>query len=212
MKRVIDCFWDYSEKIKFSYNGELHMKMKNLLSIISMILTLAMSLALCVPAFAAENGIPTDSMEDAETMYNAEEVGMTERGITRDARPPREFYDLSKGSYSVDGTFEVSIYSARYFKPNEDGELRYSVVLTWENEFDVYPDLPDLTVECWDKTTGKQATTTTFESETDHWPFLPVIPTGNRLISGLNTDHEYYFIFRKNIPGALATVTGTISH
>ena len=180
--------------------------------IISMMLALVMSLLLCAPAFATESESPTDSAAEVEIMYNTEEVGMTESGITRDAKPPREFYDLSKYSYSVDGTFEVSIYSARYFKPNEDGELRYNVVLTWEEEFAEYPYLPDFTVECWDRTTGKQATTKTFESETDHWPFLPVIPTGDRLISGLNTDHEYYFIFRKNISGVLARVTGTISH
>lgn len=177
-----------------------------------MALALVMSLTLCVPAFAAENEIPTDSAVDEGMMYTTEEVGMTESGITRDARPPREFYDLSNGSYSVDGTFEVSIYSARYFKPNEDGELHYNVVLTWQEEFAEYPYLPNFTVECWDRTTGRQATTKTFEAETTHWPFLPVIPTGARIISGLNTDHEYYFIFRKNITGALATVTGTISH
>ena len=103
-------------------------------------------------------------------------------------------------------------FSARYFKPNEDGELRYNVVLRWEDEFDVAPLLPTMTVECWDRTTGDRATKSTFESETDHWPFVPVIFSNARLISGLNPDHEYYFIFRKDIPGALARITGTISH
>lgn len=177
-----------------------------------MALALVMSLTLCVPAFAAENEIPTDSAVDEGIMYTTEEVGVTERGITRDARPPREFYDLSDGSYSVDGTFDVSIYSARYFKPNENGELRYNVVLRWEDEFSVAPLLPTMTVECWNRTTGNRATTSTFESETDHWPFVPVVFSNARLISGLNPDHEYYFIFRKDIPGALARITGTISH
>lgn len=181
-------------------------------SFVSVILALAMTLVLCIPAFAAECETATDSAAEVEIIYNTEELGIPESGITRDARPPREFYDLSHMSYSVNGTFEVSIYSAYYFKPNEDGELRYNVVVTWENEFEVGPLLPTMTVECWDRTTGNQATTKTFESETDHWPFLPVIPSGNRLISGLNPDHEYYFIFRKDITGVLATVTGTISH
>lgn len=83
---------------------------------ISMILALVMSLILCVPAFAVERKTPTDSAADEGLMYNTEEVGMSESSITRDAKPPREYYDLSEGSYSVDGTFEISIYSARYFK------------------------------------------------------------------------------------------------
>lgn len=179
---------------------------------ISMILALVMSLVLCVPAFAAESEIPTDSAADVEIVYNAEEAGLRESDITRDANPPRQYYDLSKGSYSVDGTFDVSIYSARYFKPNADGKINYSVVLTWEDEFDVYPLLPTMTVECWDRTTKKQVTEATFESETDVWPFVPVIFSNSRTISGLNTDHEYYFVFRKDVPGSLARITGTISH
>lgn len=179
---------------------------------ISMILALVMSLVLSLPAFAVESEIPTDSAANVEIVYDAKEVGMTERGITRDAKPPREYYDLSKGSYSVDGTFDVSIYSARYFKPNADGEIRYSVVLTWEDEFDVHPVCPGMTVECWDRTTKKQATETYFESKTNVWPFVPVVSSNNRVISGLNPDHEYYFVFRKDIPGAVARITGTISH
>ncbi len=179
---------------------------------ISMILALVMSLILCVPAFAVERKTPTDSAADEGLMYNTEEVGMSESSITRDAKPPREYYDLSEGSYSVDGTFEISIYSARYFKPNEDGEIRYSVVVAWEDEFGVYPILPTMTVECWDRTTGKKATEASFESYSTEWPFVPVISSGKRVVSGLNTDHEYYFVFRKDIPGTIARVTGTISH
>lgn len=78
--------------------------------------------------------------------------------------------------------------------------------------YSVAPLLPTMTVECWNRTTGNRATTSTFESETDHWPFVPVVFSNARLISGLNPDHEYYFIFRKDIPGALARITGTISH
>ena len=181
--------------------------------IISMVLILAMRMALCIPAFADESEIPTDSaaepVSDMRIMY---QTGMSENGIARDKNPPRQYYDLSQGSYPVDGTFEVSIYSARYFKPNANGKINYSVVLTWEEEFDVYPILPTMTVECWDRTTGKKATETTFEAQTNTWPFVPVIYSNNRTISGLNTDHEYYFVFRKSITGVLARVTGTISH
>lgn len=88
--------------------------------IISMVLILAMSMALCIPAFADESEIPTDSaaepVSDMRIMY---QTGMSENGIARDKNPPRQYYDLSQGSYPVDGTFEVSIYSARYFKPRE---------------------------------------------------------------------------------------------
>lgn len=177
-----------------------------------MVLTLAMSLVLCVPAFAAEGKIPTDSAIDTRIMCATENVGLSESGITRDANPPRQYYDLSQGTYSVDGTFEVSIYSARYFKPNAAGKINYSVVLTWQEAFEVYPILPTMTVECWDRTENERVTQVTFESTTNVWPFTPVIFSNSRVISGLNPDHEYYFVFRKDITGALARITGTISH
>lgn len=179
---------------------------------ISMMLVLTMSLVLCAQAFAVERDIPTDSAADVEIVYNAEEAERLESDITRNAQPPKEYFDLSKRSYSVDGTFEVSIYSLCYFKPNADGKIYYSVVLTWEEEFGEYPILPTMTVECWDRTTGKRATSTTFESKTNVWPFVPVMDSGSRTVSGLNTDHEYYFVFRKDITGSLARITGTISH
>ena len=143
---------------------------------------------------------------------NTKEIGITGSDVTRDAKPPREYYDLSKGTYTVDGTFEISIYSACYFKPNKDGKIHYSVVLRWQEEFGEYPILPTLTVECWDRTTNKQVSEATFESETTKWPFVPVIYSDNRVVYGLNTDHEYYFIFRKDIPGVIAEITGTIWH
>lgn len=179
---------------------------------ISMILTLVMSLTLCVPAFAVESEVSSDSATNEGIMFNTEEVGMTESGITRDAKPPREYYDLSKGVYTVDGSFEISIYSARYFKPNENGKIRYSLTVSWLEEVNTYPLCPTMTIECWDRTTGERASKDTFESMTDHWPFRPVIYSGNQTVSGLNTDHEYYFIIRKDVPGSRATVTGTIEH
>ena len=175
-------------------------------------LALVMVLVLCVPAFAAESDIPSDSPGDSEILYNTEETEIPKSDIVRDANPPSSYYNLSQGPYSVDGTFEISIYSARYFKPNANGKINYSVVLTWQEEFSVYPYLPTLTVECWDRTNNMQVTEATFESTTNVWPFVPVISSGNRIVSGLNTNHEYYFIYRKDIPGAIARITGTISH
>ena len=54
--------------------------------IISMVLILAMSMALCIPAFADESEIPTDSaaepVSDMRIMY---QTGMSENGIARDS-------------------------------------------------------------------------------------------------------------------------------
>ena len=184
---------------------------------ISMMLVLVMSLVLSAQAFAVERDIPTDSAAGIEAagieiVGNSEGAERLESDIARNAQRPKEYHDLSKLSYSVDGTFEVFIYTLCYFKPNASGKINYSVVVTWEDEFSEYPILPSMTVECWDRTTGKQVTTATFESETDVWPFVPVMRSGSRTVSGLNTDHEYYFVFRKDITGALARVTGRISH
>lgn len=179
---------------------------------ISLILALVMSLALCAPAFAVEGEISIDSASDVEIVYNAEEAERLESDITRDDRAPREYHDLSKEPWYVDGTFEVSIYSARYFKPNANGKINYHVTVEFLEEFPEYPLLPTMTVECCDRTTKRQVTETTFESKIDVWPFVPRIDSGDRTISGLNTDHEYYFVFRKDIYGVDASVIGTISH
>lgn len=179
---------------------------------ISLILALVMSLILCVPVFAAEGEIPTDSASDTKIVCDVEKAESLESDITRDAKPPRQFHDLSESSYSIDGTFDTSIYTLCYFKPNSYGKIRYYVWVEWESEFTQYPLLPTMTVECWDRTTGERVTSTTFESKTDRWPFVPIIYSGDRVVSGLNTDHEYYFVFRKDIPYANASVTGTISH
>lgn len=57
--------------------------------IISMVLILVMSMALCIPAFADESEVPTDSavktVSDTRIMY---QTGMSENGIARDRNTP----------------------------------------------------------------------------------------------------------------------------
>ncbi len=118
---------------------------------ISLILALAMSLVLCVPAFADEGKISVDSAADAEIAYNEEEAEMLESDITRDFQPPKTYHDLSKKSYEINGTFDTSIYTLCYFKPDANGKISYSVDVEFINEVEEL-QLPTLTVECWVRT------------------------------------------------------------
>lgn len=179
---------------------------------ISLILALAMSLVLCVPAFADEGKISVDSAADAEIAYNEEEAEMLESDITRDFQPPKTYHDLSKKSYEINGTFDTSIYTLCYFKPDANGKISYSVDVEFINEVEEL-QLPTLTVECWDRTEKKQVTTTTFKSESKIiQPFFSIIRSGDRAITGLNPDHEYYFVFSKQMWFRNANITGIIWH
>lgn len=183
----------------------------------SLILVLAMSLALCIPAFADEGEIPVDSAADVEIAYN-EEAEMLEDDIARNNKPPRALHDLSKKSYEMAGTFDSSIYTLYYFKPDANGKISYSVDLTFVDEVEIEDGdedkyLPTLTVECWDRTDNKLAIATTFKSKSNIVrPFFPTISSGNRAITGLNPDHEYYFLFRKDMWFRNANITGVIWH
>lgn len=168
---------------------------------ISLVLALAMSLVLCVPAFADEGELAVDLAADVEIAYNeeAEQLERLESDITpRDNKPPEKEHDLSKTSYEISGTFDSSIYTLCYFKTDANGKISYSVDLEFIDEVEEQY-LPTLTIELWDRSTKEQVATDTFKSKKNVWPFLPIIRSGDRAISGLNPNHEYYFVCKRKM-------------
>ncbi len=171
-----------------------------------------MVFTLSAPAFAAElDDSPRSEPCDVVLPYDSTHADNMVNGNIRGASKPTTRYNIDGNDYSVNGYFDTIIYTSYYFSPNGKGEFWYNMTFTWD-EKRVYEG--QMTVECWDKTTGKMATQDTFKLAPNHdagGTYGPTVETGSWHVYNLDPTHDYYFRFTKTFDGVHATVTGTIS-
>lgn len=184
--------------------------MKKLKNFIAGVLMSCMVLSLFVPAFAAAApGVPGTEPCDAVLTYDPTQTGGLISEKTRGAKAPTEMYNLDGKNYSVNGTFDTTIYTSYYFYPNADGELFYNFTFEWSVPKGAQVGV---SVECWDKTDGKRVTENKFLlPENEDGSYGPIFNTGSWRIYNLNPTHQYYIRFTKSFDGFNAQVTGTIS-
>lgn len=148
---------------------------------------------------------PAYEVLEAKPAYGGLDIGLD---VSRGSKKPTKFYNLNGADYDVDGTFDVSTFTAYYFNPNADGKLYYNLVVDWEESYAVQKGAG---VECWDKTTNKLKTTASFKMKVNSdGLYGPTVETGNRVISNLDPTHDYYLRIYKSTDSVVAHVTGTI--
>ena len=172
--------------------------------LLSLLLALAMCLSLSVPAWAAET-LPVEGVQPIVVGNMEIEPPPIE---IYGAKPPKNLYNLNGQSYPINGLFDTSIYTEYYFLPNADGELYCNVTVRWPNK---YNNVRGMSVECWNKTTGKCVSDNSFEMrQNSDGSYGPAVYSGTISLSGLNSTNFYYFRFTKATDGIDATITGTI--
>lgn len=149
--------------------------------ITSLMLALVMNLVLCVPAFAAENEFPTDTVYDD---YLTETV-------TRGIKVPSadKVWDFSEGRY--DGVLDrirTGIYTNYCFYPNSSGKLTFGWTVRGESHlvettsWKVLVGIYDMSEEAIIETKGG-----------DFHPGEGVFYTESVTFSGLDTNTKYCF-------------------
>lgn len=69
---------------------------------------------------------PAYEVLEAKPAYEGLDIGLD---VSRGSKKPTKFYNLNGADYDVDGTFDVSTFTAYYFNPNADGNVTVHVLL-----------------------------------------------------------------------------------
>lgn len=172
--------------------------------LLSLLLSLAMCLSLCVPVFAAEDSpaVVTRIPVIDNTVFETPPV--FNRGDSIPSKP----INLNGEDYTISGVFDTSIYTEYHFYPDANGKFYYNVTLTWPNS---YVTIKGIRVECWNYDTNRRVTNTSFEMElNDDNLYGPTVSSGTRVVHDLDSTCRYYLRFVKATDGIDATITGTI--
>ncbi|MDD6045893.1 MAG: hypothetical protein PUC97_00505 [bacterium] len=166
-------------------------------------------------SFAESSGsdarlIPGNAPSNEITEFDPTNVNVISESQTRGANPPTKLFDLSNSNYSVSGSWRYLIYTSYYFYPNAEGKLHWNFTVELA---DCFVNQTSFTVDCWDKTTNRKVTSTTFYSELQpNGAHGLYISTGNWNTYNLDPSHKYYFAFLKTNDATEASITGTIRH
>lgn len=161
---------------------------------------------LAVPLFAAE----ANSQETVIVDYVSDANEMA-----RGASKPKKSYDLSSGTYRIDGQFEVGVYTNYKFKPSADGKLAFSFTVDYNTEDGMFFDQREMTIEMYrDEFFDVRVYNRTIKMEPhplDPTQYDAVI-THSYIAEGLETDKEYYFRISKTGDGLDALLSGYVKH
>lgn len=172
--------------------------MKKIVAIVAVIAAIC---SLSAPAFALEPNNYAE-VEFNPTNAYAEEV------VPYGAKAPTQEYNLNGASYSVDGNFKTTIYTAYYFAPNARGELSFNLDFTWTSQSAVQKAA---TVHLYSTSSNKEIQSWEyFMEENADGNYGPVVSTGVKKITNLDPSQKYYFWFTKTTDSQLVDVTGEI--
>ncbi|MBE6831396.1 hypothetical protein ACRQU7_18685 [Caproiciproducens sp. R1] len=160
--------------------------------IISLVLVLAMSLAISVPGFAATS--PKAEKIDIDTKILNSDIRETSKNniIPMGASKPTQTWNWSSGTYYGSADFNTAVYSNYNFQPSSNGELYV--------DFSGYytKTIPStdtgLTIECISSSNGSYVSwQTTIPSSSGK-------VTGGVRFYNLNTSDKYFFRISKPYP------------
>lgn len=97
-------------------------KVSNWLLVFAMLLS-----AFVLPVSAESEKVETDFVD----------VLFDSNYLAKGASVPSKAFDLTQGTYRISGEFEVGVYTNYKFKPNENGELFFSITVDYDFDGDI---------------------------------------------------------------------------